>query len=76
MTLAFVLIRVESGKEPEIIRELLYINEVIESYLVYGIYDIVARVKVGNLEELENVIDNKIRKIQNVRSTYTLITTQ
>ena len=76
MTLAFVLIRVESGKEPEVIQELLEINEVIEPYLIYGIYDIVARVKVGNLEELENVIDKKIRKIQNVSSTYTLITTQ
>jgi DNA-binding Lrp family transcriptional regulator len=76
MTLAFVLLRVESGKEPEVIQELLEINEVIVSYLIYGIYDIVARVKVGNLEELENVIDNKIRKIQNVSSTYTLITTQ
>jgi DNA-binding Lrp family transcriptional regulator len=76
MTLAFVLLRVESGKEPEVIQELLEINEVIKSYLIYGIYDIVARVKVGNLEELENVIDNKIRKIQYVSSSYTLITTQ
>jgi Lrp/AsnC family transcriptional regulator for asnA, asnC and gidA len=76
MTLAFVLLRVELGKEPEVIQELLDINEVIESYLVYGIYDVVARVKVGNLEELEYVIDNKIRKIRGVRSTYTLITTQ
>jgi Lrp/AsnC family transcriptional regulator for asnA, asnC and gidA len=76
MTLAFVLLRVELGDEPKVIQELLEINEVIESYLVYGIYDVVARVKVGSLEELEYVIDNKIRKIRNVRSTYTLITSQ
>jgi DNA-binding Lrp family transcriptional regulator len=76
MTLAFVLLNVETGKEPEVIHSLQEISEVKESYLIYGVYDVIARVEIENMKEIKEVIGSKIRKIENVRSTLTLIVSQ
>jgi DNA-binding Lrp family transcriptional regulator len=76
MTLAFVLLNVETGKEPKVIQDLREIYEVTATYLIYGVYDVIARVEAGNPEELKDVIGSKIRKIENIRSSLTLIATQ
>jgi DNA-binding Lrp family transcriptional regulator len=75
MVLAFILLNVELGQEPNVAKELEKISEVTQSYFVYGVYDIIARVKVRNINELKEVIGSKIRRIEDVRSTLTLIVT-
>jgi DNA-binding Lrp family transcriptional regulator len=70
VTLAFVFLSVEMGKEPRVVLELQKINGVSKSYLIYGVYDVLTRVEVGSLEELEAVI-SMISKIEDVRSTIT-----
>jgi DNA-binding Lrp family transcriptional regulator len=41
--------------------------------MVYGVYDIIARVEAGSMEELKEVIGTKIRRQEKVRSTLTMI---
>lgn len=44
-THAFVLVNVEIGAESKIINELKSVPEIIEAWVVYGVYDIVVKVR-------------------------------
>jgi len=70
---AYVLVNVEIGAESHIINELKKVPEITEAWVVYGVYDIVVKVKAGNPEELKEIISERIRKINGVRNTLTLI---
>lgn len=40
---------------------------------VYGIYDIVVKIEADSADHLRNVITSKIRKIEKVQSTLTMM---
>lgn len=71
--IAFVLINTEMGSEDDVSRELRAIEEVKEIYGVYGVYDIVIRVEAETMEKLKEIIGSEIRRLNNVRSTLTMI---
>jgi DNA-binding Lrp family transcriptional regulator len=73
MSTAFVLVNTDMGSESTVSEELERIPEVKEVYGVYGVYDLVVRLEAEALDELKNVISNKIRTLSNVRSTLTMI---
>ncbi|MEK6908118.1 MAG: Lrp/AsnC ligand binding domain-containing protein [Thermoproteota archaeon] len=60
------------GSEEQIIKEIMQIPEVKEVRGTYGIYDVFCKVQSDTKEILDQVITNKIRKIQKIRSTITL----
>lgn len=70
---AIVLINTNIGTEDEVMNELLKIDGVYEAYIVYGVYDIVVKIKAPTTETLKEIISSKVRKISNVRSTLTMI---
>ena len=70
---AYVLINTEMGAEDDVGRELLGIKEVKEIHGVYGVYDLVVRVEADTMERLKEVIGSEIRRLENVRSTLTMI---
>ena len=69
---AYVILLVEVGKEYEVLRKLLELNAVNEAHIVYGEYDVIARLEVTDLAELEKTV-MYIRKIPGVERTITLI---
>jgi len=71
---AFVLLNAELGSENEVLDELKMIDGVKETYLVYGVYDIIAKIEAETMEDLKNIISWKVRRILKVRSTITMIT--
>lgn len=73
MPLAFVLINAEIGSEDEVVKELRKIGNVKESYVVYGVYDIVAKVEADSMDKLKEIVTWKIRRLDRVRSTLTMI---
>ncbi len=73
MNKAFVAIHCETGKENPIIRKLMEIKGVSEVTGTLGLYDIIAKVEAQDSKELENIITTKIRRIQNVLTTMTLM---
>jgi len=73
MPLAFVLINAEIGSEDEVVIELRKISNVKESYVVYGVYDIVAKVEAESMDKLKEIVTWKIRRLDKVRSTLTMI---
>ena len=73
MASAFVLINTELGTENEVLEQLRKIDEVKESYIVYGVYDIVAKVTADTMEKLKEIVTWKVRRLDKVRSTLTMI---
>jgi DNA-binding Lrp family transcriptional regulator len=73
MPMAFVLINADLGAEEELVRELKGIEHVKEVYVVYGVYDIVAKIEADTMEKVKETITWKIRRLEKVRSTLTMI---
>jgi len=73
MPVAFVLINAEIGSEDAVLKELKKMPNVKEVYLVYGVYDIVAKVEAESMDKLRETITWKIRRLDKVRSTLTMI---
>ena len=73
MPTAYVLINCDLGSEEEIINEIKKIPEVIEVNGVYGVYDVIVKIQSDNMEKLREIITWKIRRIEKVRSTLTMI---
>ncbi|OYT30861.1 MAG: AsnC family transcriptional regulator [Thermofilum sp. ex4484_79] len=69
---AYVLLNIRSGKEYEIADKLKSINGVKEVTITYGLWDIVVKVEVGCLGELDKIVFT-IRRIDGVEQTTTLV---
>lgn len=73
MPKAYVLINVESGYEVEVVEELRSIEGVEEAYYSYGVYDVITKVRADSMEGLKDMVTKKVRGLNRVRSTLTLI---
>ena len=73
MPLAYVLVNAEIGADDEALAAIKKIPNVKEAYLVYGVYDIVAKVEAESLSKLKEVVTSRIRRLDKVRSTLTMI---
>ena len=73
MNMAYVLINTDMGSESIVGDELKNISEVKEVHGVYGVYDLVVKLEADTLDELKEVISTKIRGMEAVRSTLTMI---
>ena len=73
MATAYVLINCELGSEESIIQELKKLDGVIEVHGTFGAYDILAKIESSTVDVLRETITWKIRKIDQIRSTLTLM---
>jgi len=73
MAIAYVLINCDLGYEEQVIEELKHLSDVKEVHGTFGAYDILAKVESANVENLRDTITWKIRKLDRVRSTLTLV---
>jgi DNA-binding Lrp family transcriptional regulator len=71
MVKAFVLCAVSPGSERAVLEKLRKITE--EVHLIYGEYDIIAKITVEQCEDLEDFILNKLRRIEEIQKTHTWI---
>jgi len=73
MATAYILINCELGSEESIIQELKNLDGVIEVHGTFGAYDILAKIESATVDVLRETITWKIRKIDQIRSTLTLM---
>ncbi len=73
MPMAFVLINADLGAEEELLKSLRNLEFVKSVYVVYGVYDIIAMVEADTMEKVKETITWKIRRLDRVRSTLTMI---
>jgi len=73
MKQTYVLINCDGGSEKALIEQIEHINGVKEVQCTYGAFDIVAKVEKQKGNALSNTIVRKIRQIEHIESTQTLI---
>ena len=73
MTSAFLLINSEFLFTEEVTNKLKEIPEIEDIYIVQGLYDIIAKVKSNNEEELKELVSERIRKVDKITGTVTVI---
>ena len=73
MAEAYILINCEIGSEEEVITALKNIDSIKEVHGTFGAYDILAKIESSQVEDLRETITWKIRKIDKIRSTLTLM---
>jgi len=70
---AFVLFKVSSGSEREICKRLVEFDEILEVSIIYGEYDLIAKVCAPDLKQLEEFLTDKVRAIPSIVLTSTMI---
>jgi len=73
MSTAFVLINTEIGSEADVLKDLKKVEGVDQAFAVYGVYDIIARVKADTMDRLKEIVTWRVRRLDKVRSTLTMI---
>ena len=73
MPMAYVLITTETGAMESVRESLKKMEYVKETYMVYGVYDIIATVKAETMDKLKEIVTWNLRNLDKVRSTLTMI---
>ena len=70
---AFVLISLDSAREQDILQELANMKEIKEAHILFGEWDMLAKVELESPEALGTFVMNEIRNVPGVKLTSTLI---
>lgn len=70
---AFILASTNAGKEKDAHEGLSQIAGVTEVWSTYGDFDILARAELEDLDELNALLLNEVRKIPHINTTTTII---
>lgn len=73
MHTAFVLINSDIGLESDVLKRLKEVEGVKQAFALYGAYDIIAKVASDSMDDLKQIITWRIRKLEGIRSTLTLM---
>jgi DNA-binding Lrp family transcriptional regulator len=73
MLTAYIMMNAELGSEKEVLEEIERYPEVLESYVLYGVYDILVKVQVSDREELSRLVTRKVRGTDRIKNTITFI---
>jgi DNA-binding Lrp family transcriptional regulator len=73
MVRTYTLVRVKPPRDKEIHQKIKEFSEVKEVIMTYGEYDLIVKIEVDSLDELDLFIFNKLRVIEGVEATTTLI---
>jgi DNA-binding Lrp family transcriptional regulator len=73
MVTAIVMIKAETSRIPELAKSITEMDGVQEVFSVAGRYDLVAVVKVGRNEDLADVISDRMRHLEGIVETETMI---
>lgn len=71
---AYVLVNTELGQENSILEALNMVEAVSRIHSVYGVYDLIVEVEAESMDRLKEIILNKVRRIEHVKNTITLLT--
>lgn len=64
---------VKTGTEDEVSNQILKFSEVEEIAVIYGEYDLIVKVKAKDMSHLDKLIVDKMRSIQDILLTATML---
>lgn len=71
MPVAFLLLNTNEF-DPQLLKELRSLEGVEHAYALYGVHDIIVKIKADSMRKVK-VVHDKIRKMKKITSTLTLI---
>jgi DNA-binding Lrp family transcriptional regulator len=71
---AYVLVVTDPGKTRRVKQAMRDVPGIVEMHEVMGPYDIVVEIEVANLQEIPPILGDKIRSIEGIASTTSLVT--
>ena len=74
--LAYVLITVKSGSEKEFLSAISQFSEVVEANLVIGENDVVIKIEVEDISQMDKFLTEKLRVLPDVFLTTTMVITK
>lgn len=73
LAIGYVLITTATGKEAKVLERMRELPEVGEVHQLFGQYDMIARIETADYDRMCDIILGKIRTIQGITGTRTLI---
>lgn len=76
MATGFALLSISPLKEKEVYQSLKNISEIVEIHPLFGEYDILVKIECGNIDFIGEIVIKKIRAIQGIVDSKTMIGTK
>lgn len=76
MVEAYILFKVSSATEREVCKQIADLDEVLMAGIIYGEYDVIAKISVPDMKALEEFLSVKLRMVPSVILTSTMIVAQ
>jgi DNA-binding Lrp family transcriptional regulator len=73
---AYILTKLESGKEKAVFDKVKTLSGVKRAFATFGMYDMILEVSFESIEDLDEFIFVKLRKIPGVTDTMSIITSK
>jgi len=71
--LAYVLFKVNSGTERDVCQKIVTFGEVLEADVIFGEYDVIAKISAPNMAVLEDFLSQKLRNVPSIVLTSTML---
>jgi DNA-binding Lrp family transcriptional regulator len=73
MISAVVLVNTDSGAQDKVAKSIKLVEGVEEAHALYGVYDLLIKIKAISFDKLKEIIKLRIREIAGVTSSLTLM---
>jgi DNA-binding Lrp family transcriptional regulator len=73
MVSAVVLVNTDLDAQNEVIKNLKRVDGVEEAHALYGVYDVLVKVKASSIDDVKNITRSKIKQVSGVTSSLTLM---
>jgi len=73
MVFVYILGKVETGNEIEVLNSFKSVGQVKRASLTYGTYDLCLEAQFETMEELDDFVFNVVRKVPGIKDTVTLV---
>lgn len=72
MAIGYVLVSVGPGQEFAVYQKVKALPEVVDATLLFGEYDLIARLQADEMQDIARLVVEQIRQIEGVSDTKTL----
>jgi DNA-binding Lrp family transcriptional regulator len=73
MISALVLVNTDLGSQDKVIESLKLVEGVEEAHALYGVYDLLMKIKANSFDKIKEIIKLRIKQITGVTSSLTLM---
>jgi DNA-binding Lrp family transcriptional regulator len=73
MISAVVLVNTEMDSQSSVIEYLRKVEGIEEAHALYGVYDLIVKIKASSIDKIKEIINHYIRRLNGVTNSLTLM---